>query len=80
MREKKNKASRGHGGIVYERGLSERLAGERQRKTLRKLARLSAHPKSLTAAQAGWLGKLRKRTPRPAPPAPHELPPVETLQ
>lgn len=80
MKEKKNRASRGHGGIEHVRDLSTSLEAERERKWLKKLRRLR-RPGALPARSLNWLVRFKKQHEKqaPAPLPPHLGPPVETL-
>lgn len=72
--------SRGHGGAVFVRGLHEALADSRRRKIEKKIARLLAHPHSLTAADRAWIAKHQRRaTAENAKRVVSRLDPVETL-
>lgn len=80
MKEKRNRASRGHGGVVYQRGLHEALVAYHERKLKKKLDRINRHPRRRVAARtANWLTKLARRIKRPVG-KPRVVEPVETLQ
>jgi hypothetical protein len=62
VKQKRNESSRGHGGVVYVRGLSDSLSAERQRKADKKIARLAAHPlRPTTPRIARWAARLASR-------------------